>query len=263
MQPQANNCSRNLGTDISLADPWTLVAVAIAMTLGGILKGATGAGLPVIAVPVLASIYDVRVAVAVMVVPNLISNLRQVWKFRTVTIDLVFVRVLAVSGAVGVGFGTLFLANFDPIYVQSVMILIIAVYIGLRLFRFELLVTNVKARRLMGPIGLIGGMLQGTVGISAPIAVTFLNAIRLERSAFVFTVSAFFAAMCVVQLPMQIGYGIMTLNTALLGLFALVPLTFALPLGEWVGNKFSARAFDRAILFFLGGLAVKLVIDIL
>lgn len=248
--------------NISLTDPWTIVAVAIAMALGGVLKGATGAGLPVIAVPVLATIYDVRTAVAVMVVPNLISNLRQVWKFRAAPADHFFVTILAATGAIGVGIGTLALANLKPVYVQSLMVTIIIVYIGMRLARFDLLISKLSARRWVGPIGLIGGMLQGAVGISAPAAVTFLSAIRLDRATFVFTVSAFFAAMCVVQMPVQIGYGIMTLNTALLGLFALVPITLAMPVGEWIGNKLSARLFDRVILLFLGCLAAKLIIDI-
>lgn len=248
---------------ISLTDPYAIAAVAIAMTLGGILKGATGAGLPVIAVPVLATIYDVRVAVAVMVLPNLISNLRQVWKFRDAPYDPVFVRTLATTGAIGAGVGTVALAWLQPIYVQVVMIAIIAVYIGLRLARLKLLVPMPLSRRMVGPVGLIGGMLQGAVGISAPAAVTFLNAIRFERKTFIFTVSAFFAAMCLVQLPLQIGYGIMTANTALLGLFALVPLSVAMPIGEWIGKKFSAQLFDMVILVFLTALAIKLLFDVL
>jgi hypothetical protein len=251
-----------LSSAISLTDPYAIAAVAIAMTLGGILKGATGAGLPVIAVPVLATIYDVRVAVAVMVLPNLISNLRQVWKFRKAPHDPVFVRTIAMTGAVGAGVGTVALAWLHPIYVQLVMIVIITVYIALRLARLKMLVPMTLARRMVGPVGLIGGMLQGAVGISAPAAVTFLNAIRLERATFIFTVSAFFAAMCVVQLPLQIGYNIMTANTALLGLFALLPLTIALPVGEWIGKKFSAELFDIAILVFLTALAVKLLFDV-
>lgn len=248
--------------DTSVTNPMALIAVAIAMVLGGILKGATGAGLPVIAVPVLASIYDVRVAVAVMVVPNLISNLRQVWKFRKAPVDLIFVRTLAIVGALGVGIGTLVLANLKPIYVQCVMIIIIVAYIGLRLSKFELQVSTLNARRWVKPIGIAGGVLQGAVGISAPVAVTFLSAIRLERPAFILTVSTFFAAMCVVQVPVQIGYGIMTLNTALLGTIALVPLTLSMPIGEWIGKKFSARTFDRVILIFLASLAIKLLFDL-
>lgn len=252
-----------MNTAISLTDPWALAAVVVAMMLGGILKGATGAGLPVIAVPVLASLYSVQIAVAVMVFPNLITNLRQVWKFRAAPIDPTFVRILAITGAIGAGLGTLVLAWVEPFYVQSVMIVIIVTYIGLRLARFNMHLQMSTAQRLVGPAGLIGGILQGSVGISAPAAVTFLNAIRLERTTFIFTVSSFFAATCVIQLPLQISYGIMTVNTALLGLFALIPLTIALPIGEWIGKKFSANVFDRVILVFLTMLALKLFFDII
>jgi uncharacterized membrane protein YfcA len=68
--------------------------------------------------------------------------------------------------------------------------------------------------------------------------------------------------MCLVQLPLQIGYGIMTANTALLGLFALVPLAIAMPIGEWIGKKFSAQLFDMVSLVFLTALAVKLLFDV-
>ena len=46
---------------ISFADPLSLLAIALTVAMGGILKGATGAGAPIIAVPVIAAFYDVRV----------------------------------------------------------------------------------------------------------------------------------------------------------------------------------------------------------
>ena len=55
----------------------------------------------------------------------------------------------------------------------------------------------------------------------------------------------------------------MTVDTTILGLFALIPLTIALPLGEWIGKKFSAQHFDRVILVFLAALAIKALFDIL
>ena len=44
------------------------------------LKGATGMGTPVIAVPVMASFFDVRLAVALMVLPNPRNS--WLWKYR-------------------------------------------------------------------------------------------------------------------------------------------------------------------------------------
>ena len=45
--------------------------------LAGVLKGATGAGAPIITIPVISAFYDVRLAVVLMVVPNFLSNIQQ------------------------------------------------------------------------------------------------------------------------------------------------------------------------------------------
>ena len=58
-------------------DLQTMVIVGVAFAMGGILKGATGAGAPLIAVPVMTSFVDISFAVAVFVVPNLVTNLIQ------------------------------------------------------------------------------------------------------------------------------------------------------------------------------------------
>ena len=59
------------------SDPLIIIAVLVAFALGGILKGATGAGAPIITIPVIAAFYDVRIAVIIMVVPNLLTNIGQ------------------------------------------------------------------------------------------------------------------------------------------------------------------------------------------
>jgi len=62
-------------------DTITIIAILIAFALGGILKGATGAGAPIVTIPVIAAFYDVRVAVIIMVIPNLLTNIGQFINF--------------------------------------------------------------------------------------------------------------------------------------------------------------------------------------
>ena len=246
-------------TDISLADPWALLAIALALALGGILKGATGAGMPVIAVPVIASVYGVHLAVAVLVIPNLIVNLWQMFKYRKESGDTRFALRFSLAGAFGAGIGTYVLATFPIAALNLSMAAIIIAYILLRLLNPEYRIPIDGAQKIVWAAGAGGGILQGAVGVSAPIAVTFANAIKLERSAFIFLLSSFFFTMCLVQIPMQIAFGIMDWTVALLGLFALAPLFAALPVGEWIGSRMSAVTFDRCILAFLAILAMKQV----
>ena len=70
-------------------------------------------------------------------------------------------------------------------------------------------------------------------------------------------------ALGVVQLPMQLAYGIMTGERFLYSLAALAPLTLFMPLGSYLGRRMSRRVFDLIILTLLTGLAVKLMADAL
>ena len=70
--------------------------IAIAFAVGGILKGATGAGAPIVAVPVLALIYNVQTAVALFIVPNIVTNLIQLFQYRRSDKRLKFSRTFAV-----------------------------------------------------------------------------------------------------------------------------------------------------------------------
>lgn len=244
---------------VSFADTWGLAAIVLAMSLGGILKGATGAGIPIIAVPVIAAVYDVKVAVAVMVVPNLISNLWQIYKFRSFATDAGFCWKLGIFGAAGAGAGTIALAELPSSFLNLCMAAIVIFYILLRLLKPSAQLSMAKARKAVAVVSFLGGILQGAVGVSAPIAVTFLNAIKLARPVFIFTVSIFFASMALVQIPIQIHFGLMTRDIAMLGLLAFIPLLAALPAGDWVGRRISPKMFDTLILAFLAVLAIRLI----
>ncbi|MGJ8572235.1 MAG: TSUP family transporter [Hoeflea sp.] len=244
---------------ISFADTWGLAAIVVAMTLGGILKGATGAGIPIIAVPVIAAVYDVRIAVAVMVIPNLISNLWQIFKFRSSAADMGLCWQLAVFGAIGAGIGTVALAELPSTFLSLCMAAIIIAYILLRVVRPSVQLSMASARKSVAVVSVIGGILQGAVGVSAPAIVTFLNAMKLARPVFIVTVSVFFASMAAVQIPAQIYYGLLTPDIAALGLFAFIPLLGALPVGDWIGRRISPKVFDALILAFLAVLALRLI----
>lgn len=240
-------------TDILLA--------LIGLGLGGILKGATGAGSPVIGVPVLAMIFNVPTAVAIFTIPNLITNIWQGWQFRGHQISRRFTLVYAGAGALGAGIGSLLLAFLPGDVLMGVVAGVVLLYIGFRIFRPGWQLARPMAERICAPVGLIGGMMQGAGGISAPVSVTFLNAMRLERGQFIATISVFFCAMSLVQIPALVGLGILTPHIAALSAAAMVPLLGGMPIGAWLARRISKDSFDKIILTLLGMIALKLLYD--
>ncbi|MFT4621217.1 MAG: putative membrane protein YfcA [Sulfitobacter sp.] len=239
-------------------DPSSYVAIFAALALGGVLKGATGAGVPVIAVPVIAAFVDVRFAVMVMVVVNLMTNTRQIWTFRDTRLPEGFALRFGLAGAMGALIGTGLLVWLPEEVLSAMLAGLVFAYIGLRLARPDFRLSMEVARRFVIPVGAIGGVFQGAAGISAPVSVSFLNAIRLERPVFIFTVSVFFVSMGVVQLPALLLSGLMTLPIFALSFLAIIPVIAFMPLGNWLGQRASPQVFDRVILVFLSVLAVRL-----
>ncbi len=238
--------------------------IALALAGGALAKGATGMGLPLIALPVLTTALGLQHAIVVMTIPILVTNTWQVWTFRAEFADpaLHFLRPMLVAGAVGVAVGTWMLTALPERWLAMALGLILLAYLALRLARPDLKIGMEAGRRAAGPLGLGAGLLQGATGISAPLGVTFIHAMRLHRPAHVGAVSAMFLALAVMQLPALAVAGLITAERLAQGLFALLPILIFMPVGQWLARRLSVAAFDRMILIFLGLIGLKLLFDL-
>lgn len=97
------------------------------------------------------------------------------------------------------------------------------------------------------------------MGLSGPVAISFVNVVGLPRPQFIFTMSLYFFSMTLIQFPVQIGLGIMTWERAGLGFLARVPLLTGMAVGERIGRRISKTTFDRIIIALLTLLALRLL----
>jgi len=245
-------------TDIIISN---FALAALFLALGGLIKGATGAGAPVLAIPALAMLYDVKFAVAIMMVPNLLTNIWQLRQYRQHLLPDQFVWSFAISGAAGALVGSWFLATLSPSALSLIVAFGVFAYVAFRLLRSTWVLEYASALKICIPVGLVAGTLQGASGISAPISLSFFNAMRLERATFISSISVYFIAMTLVQIPALMALGIMRTEHFFSGALALLPIVLFMPIGQALAQKFSRNTFDRIMLILLLCLAIKLVID--
>jgi hypothetical protein len=231
----------------------------IGLALGGILKGATGAGAPIVAVPVMAMYFGVPVAVTIFAVPNLLANAWQAWAYRKQQLPLPFMLMFAGGGAAGTLVGTMLLANLPGSALTLIVAFAVFIYVSFRLMRPGWVLRYPLAEKLSLVIGALSGTMFGASGLSAPVTLSFLNAMRLERPQFIGTVTFFFTMMAVVQIPALFAYGIMDGRKFLISTAALFPIIAFMPVGSWLARHFSREVFDRLVLVLLTGIAIRLV----
>jgi uncharacterized protein len=242
-------------------DPIHLLVVAAALGGGAFVKGATGMGLPLISMPVLASFLGLPHALCVLIVPILATNLWQIWRFRgehSARVSAALSRLIA-GTVLGMVIGTVALATVEERLLVLTLGLMIFAYLALRFIRPEFALDRDTAKRIAAPVGLAAGISQGATGISAPIIVTFVHAMRLNYGSHVFILSGVFLLSTVVQAATLIGTGILKWNWVGEGIFALLPVAVAMPLGQRVGARMNNVIFDKVILVFLAVIGVLLV----
>ena len=241
------------------SDPLIIIAILVAFSLGGILKGATGAGAPIITIPVIAAFYDVRIAVIIMVIPNLLTNIGQLYQFRKTILPKFFTLSFAIGGGIGAFLGTILLANLSIKILTLSVALIVIVYILLKLIVPSWKLTYEKAKKLVFLMGGFGGILQGTAGLSAPISITFLNSMKLERNQFIPTISVYFGVMSIFQMPTLYYYNFLNLEIILVSCISTLVLLSFMPIGSWIAKSVSKESFDKITLILLGFIAFRII----
>lgn len=241
------------------SDPLIIIAILVAFSLGGILKGATGAGAPIITIPVIAAFYDVRIAVIIMVIPNLLTNIGQLYQFRKTILPKFFTLSFAIGGGIGAFLGTILLANLSIKILTLSVAFIVIVYILLKLIVPSWKLTYEKAKKLVFLMGGFGGILQGTAGLSAPISITFLNSMKLERNQFIPTISVYFGVMSIFQMPTLYYYNFLNLEIILVSCISTLVLLSFMPIGSWIAKSVSKESFDKITLILLGFIAFRII----
>ncbi|MFN0263607.1 sulfite exporter TauE/SafE family protein [Tepidamorphus sp. 3E244] len=234
-----------------------LALIFLSIGAGAICKGITGMGLPLIAIPLMANFIDVPQAIAITIVPSIVSNGWQAISYRAERGHVDFLPRMLVASAIGVGIGTLFLKSAPGEVTFRVLGVMMLAFVVLRLLRPQFVLDMDRARTLSAPAFLAAGVLQGAVGVAAPIVVTFLNAIRFDRPLYIFTISTVYCFLATVHMVSYAAAGLITPVNFAESVFALLPVAIFMPVGAWIGRRFDSKMFDRAVLVVILLMAIR------
>lgn len=244
---------------MSLPGTADLVWILLALAFGGVSKGLTGLGLPLITVPVLASVFGVERAVLIMVIPSMLLNHYTVWVHRDARYELPEIwRILA--GAVpGVVVGASVLQSASDRFLSTSLAVWIIAYVLLRLLHPHFRIVSATRRRWSPLIGASAGALQAATGISAPIVAPYMDALGLQPRGYVFAVSACFGAFATGHFLVVAVSGVYTPQLLSQSLLAIVPALACVPVGIWARRFVSRQWFDWIIRLTLVTMAGRLL----
>ena len=241
--------------DFSQFGWWALTIGAISFVLGGLVKGVIGLGLPMVAVPVLATFMDPKVAVALMSVPVLTSN---VWIVGTSgRVRELFARhwTVLIPLVIFTFAGAQFFVKMD-VGLASIMVGVgIVIVCLIQAFPIKTSV-DPKHEVWLGPsVGAAAGFMGGMTNYLAPILIIYLMALRVPRDFFVFSMSLFFVFGSTPLFGSLATNHILDENVLVISAVATVFAVAGLQLGAVLRRRIPQAIFEKvllAVLFLIG-----------
>lgn len=227
--------------------PWLPVALAI-FVLAGLVKGVVGLGLPTVAMGLLALRLPPAEAAALLVVPSLVTN---VWQTRPWGTLMPLARRLAgllLGVCAGTWLGAWLLGAPAGAWARVALGAALIAY-ALWSLAGVVLQVPLRAQRWLGPlVGAATGLVTAATGVFVVPAVPYLQALGLQRDAFVQAMGLSFT---VSTLALAVGLaGNASFSGAALGwsLLMLAPALLGMALGGRLRQRLSPLWFRRCLM---------------
>jgi uncharacterized membrane protein YfcA len=230
-----------------------LIGLVTVFVLAGIVKGATGVGLPLVLIPLTAQFLEVPIAVALVSVPMVATNITQATEgghtlaaIRSLWPTL----ALLIAGAL---IGVHLLISIDRHLLNLIL--------GLSFLSLAALLMVVprahlsrRAARWSGPIvGLAAGVLGGMSAMFGPLMIAYLVAIGTDPDSFVKQMAIFAFTASLTMLAALGGAGALSGTDLLVSAVAIIPIQLGMPLGRWLRRRTKPGWFRAAVLLVLAG----------
>ncbi len=228
-------------------EPVTIIAIAFAFLIGGVVKGVIGLGLPSVSLALLAVITDLPSAMALIVMPTFFTNVWQALVGGNGKVLLVRLWLFFLMAAVTVWIGASALTRMDLALLSALLGLLLIIYsiVNLAGVHFR---TSPRNEGWLGPlVGSINGVFMGMTGSAVVPGVIYLQSLGLSRDMLVQAMGILFM---VTTLALGIALqqnAFLTYQNGMVSLVSLIPAVVGMLFGQRIRQNLSELLFRRVL----------------
>ncbi len=228
--------------------------------LAGTVKGVVGMGFPAVSLAILTLSFGLEQAMALMIVPSLLTN---IWQAATGGALVGLLRrlwPLLVMILAGVWVGTWWLALSDTLLLTAFLGALILAYAAYGLLSPTLPSVGPREVWLSPVVGLANGVVTGLVGTFFMPSVPYLQMLALKRDDMVQAMGIVFAVSTAGLALSLSGFGLMTSGTAGWSVAGVVPAVLGMVVGRRIRQRLDENRFRRILLVTLMVLGAVIVL---
>jgi uncharacterized membrane protein YfcA len=239
---------------------FTYGIVGIALLFAAFVKGATGLGFPLIATPTVALLLDIRIAVTVLILPNLFMDSAQVIRDGLPYDIFRRFKGFIVPTIIGVFLGTMVLVK-TPLWVLNLGLgVMVLVFVLSNLLRLDFTVSPQQENFFSPIFGFLSGFLNGVTNAAGPALAIYFYSLKLDKRTFVKSLATIFVTTKLSQLVAISTWNLFNWYTIKLSLLVLLFSLAGFYAGMKAQDTVNQRNFNRGLLVLLAFVGVILVV---
>ncbi len=233
-----------------------IVIGLIVIFSAGMIQGITSFGFSLLAVPLLGIFLPLKLVVPMLVIYSLILNSIILYHVKD-HINLKKISILIIAGIIGTPFGTYLLKILDENVLKIIVGSIVTLSAIINFYGYKVKVKNEKLSYI--PVGLVSGLLNGSVSLSGPPIIIFLTNQGVEKQVFRANLTSYFWILNLFTIPTFFFSGLITKDVMNYTMYLFPGLIIGVLLGIRLGNKVDEAYFKKltlALVAFMGILSI-------
>ena len=232
-----------------MPDLITFFLVPAIFLLAGTVKGIIGLGLPTVSLALLTVTLGLSDAMALILVPSLITNLWQALVGGNGCAIFRRLWLLLLSASAAVWLGVAVLTRVNLYWLSALLGALIVVYSVVALAGLNLALTKKQETGLAPLVGLINGLLTGMTGAFVVPGVFYLQSIGLARDILIQAMGMLFTVSTLaLGISLQANH-LLTVELGQMSVVALLPAIIGMTIGQRIRIKLPEQHFRR--IFFI------------
>lgn len=238
----------------------TFVLLFCAFFIGGIVKGIIGTGLPTIALALITATIGIREAMAIILLPSILTNIQQGLLGGHLKIVLKRSWTFLLATFFTIWIGAALLARAEIALLSGLLGVILLLYSAFGL-RSKALPRPHNMEKWLSPlVGAINGLLTGMTGSSVIPGVLYLQSLDLGRHKLVQTMGLLFLTSSTTLAFALQKNELLTTELLKLSALAFIPAYIGMFFGVRVRNRISDILFKRFFFIFMFLLGLYIVV---
>ncbi|MFH1234959.1 MAG: sulfite exporter TauE/SafE family protein [Candidatus Diapherotrites archaeon] len=232
-----------------------ILLMCLVVLFAYLVKGISGFAEGMIMMSLCLLFLDIRFILPVLLVVMLAGDIYNSVRLRR-DADWKTIRLALLPSIAGVILGTLLLSALDSALIKTAFGIFVSLFALTLLFTKSKVASSRISKWWALAAGFSGGLIEALLGTGGPPVVIYLNRAGLKKAAFRATCTAFFLAFNLARLPAYLFAGILTVETALVGIALIPAMVFGTAIGMKAHGFFDEKMFAKcvAVLLLLAGL---------